>query len=472
MFITIINTTFGIIVALIVFSIIVFVHEFGHFIFAKIFGIGVEVFSIGFGGELFGFTLGKTRYRLSWIPFGGYCKLKGENGEFAEDGTYTTIFKQMSKSKKDKSEVFKNFNYVPDAMYNRPPYARLFTVSGGVLFNLLFGFVVMYLLFIVGFKEKIVAPYIEVFETIDGKPTPAYTAGLRSKDYIISINGKKVDGYFDITKYTMLGKKEKFKVLYLRDGVTNETTVIPEYNNERGVSEIGIGMMFYSIVGDVISNSPAYYAGLKENDRIISIDGEKINYFFELKEKIKDKANQVVTIVVERGGNLFTNQIKLDRFEGKGFLGVSPKDAITYERMQKAKDPIDAVYKSLKEIGVIFVDTYNGLVAMIKGRIDVRRNIAGPLRIIGITSQIAVHSDPVGLLRFMVLLSVMLGFFNLLPIPALDGSHVILNLIETITPFRIPLKVRSYIEYIGFLFIIFLSIIVFLNDIVNILSGR
>ena len=447
MFGSIIGSLLGFLIAIFIFGILIFIHEFGHFLLAKLSGIGVEIFSIGFGSEICGFTIGNTRYRISLIPFGGYCKLKGENEE------------------KDKDE--------PDAMYNRPAYARLLTVIAGPLFNFLFAFVIMFALFSFGFKEQIIAPYIEVYETLyDGSYSPAYIAGLRSGDYILSIDDKHISSYPDIPKNIVLSKSDKIKITFLRDGKTNEVYVNPKFNQNRGVSEIGISMLFLSKVGGVISNSPADKIGLKENDRIVSINGENIEFFYQLREKIKDKANQAVTIVYERNSKFFTNQVILDKFEGKGFLGVSPKDVITYQKIQKATNLMDCTIKSFKEIGVIIEDTLNGIIAMIKGKINVRKNIAGPIRIIGITSEIAMTTDFITILRFMVLLSVALAFFNLLPIPGLDGGHVILNLIETVTPFKIPKKIRYYIEYIGFLIIIFISIAVFLNDILNILGRR
>ncbi len=440
-----ISTLLGIIIALLAMGVLIFVHEFGHFLFAKINGIGVEAFSLGFGKEIFGFTIGETRYKLSLIPFGGYCKLKGE-GEL------------------DKIEMDTD----PRSMYNRPAYARLLTVIAGPLFNYLFAFIILSILFLVGYKDRLIAPYVEVIEKVGDTSTPAYTAGLKSGDLIISINDKPVESYADIPKYIALSKSDMLKIVFLRENKTNEINVKTLYDKNRGVSYLGVSMLFLPVVGSVLSNSPAEKINLRENDKIISVDGEKVNYFFELKEKIKDKANREVEIVYQRATNVYTNRVILDRFEGAGFLGVYPKDVIFFEKNVKARGILNSIVMSFNEINKIFVETWQGIIAMIKGRINPQKNISGPIRIIGITSEIAMNT----FIRFLVLISVALAFFNLLPIPGLDGSHVILNFIETITPFKIPIKARTYIEYAGFIFIVLLSAVVFLNDIINIFGGR
>ncbi|MGC8765047.1 MAG: RIP metalloprotease RseP [Brevinematia bacterium] len=439
------STLFGFVIAIFVMGILILVHELGHFLFAKMNGIGVEAFSIGFGNELFGFTIGETRYRISTIPFGGYCKLKGEGDK--EDSA-------------------------PDSMYNRPAYARLLTVLAGPLFNYLFAFIILIILFNAGYKDKLIAPYIDVIEKVGDNPTPAFNAGLKSGDYILSIDDKPVESYADIPKYIALSKTENLKITFLREGKTNEITVKTIYDKNRGVSYLGVSMLFLPVVGNVMPNSPAEKVQLKENDRIVSINGKKINYFFELREMIKDKANSEIEIVYERASKLYTNRVKLDRFEGIGFLGVYPKEVIFFEKSVKARNFVNSIAMSFNEINKIIIETLQGISAMIRGRINPQKNLSGPLRIINITSEIAMNTDFITLIRFIVLLSVALAFFNLLPIPGLDGSHVILNFIETVTPIKIPLKVRTYIEYAGFIFIILLSALVFLNDIINIFGGR
>ncbi len=436
----------GVIIAFLVLGVLIFVHELGHFLLAKINGIGVEAFSIGFGKELIGFTIGETRYRISLLPFGGYCKLKGENEE---------------ESKND-----------PRAMYNRPPYARLLTVLAGPVFNYLFALIVLTMVFFFGFKETIISPYVEVIENIDGKATPAFSSGLRTMDYIISIDDKRVESYADIPKFVNLSKNDKIKIKFLRGNETNEILTELAFDKNRGLSYIGVSPVYLPIVGGVISNTPAERIGLKKGDKIISIDNKSINFYSDISTTIKDKALKEIDIVYERKGIVFTNKVKIERFEGRGFLGINASEPILEERIVKAKNFLYAINMAQVSIKNMFMETIQSISAMFKGKINAQKNLSGPLRIIGITSEIAMNTDFVTLVRFMAFISIALAFFNLLPIPGLDGSHVILNFIETITPIRIPIKVRLAIEYTGLFVIVFLSVFIFLNDIINIFGGR
>ncbi|MCX7821497.1 MAG: RIP metalloprotease RseP [Brevinematales bacterium] len=436
----------GIIVAFLVMGVLIFVHELGHFLLAKLNGIGVEAFSIGFGKELFGFTLGETRYRISLLPFGGYCKLKGEGEEEAKND--------------------------PKAMYNRPPYARLLTVLAGPAFNYLFALIVLAIIFFAGFKETIILPYVEVIEKIDGKETPAFSAGLKNLDYIIAIDDKNVENYADIPKFINLSKDKRIKITFVRENKTNELFAELSFDKNRGLSYIGVSPVYLPVIGEILSNSPAEKGGLKKGDKILLIDNHKISYYHDISAVIKEKAGQEVSIVYERKGSIFTNKILIDRFEGKGFLGIYPSETLIQERIIKAKNFLSSFEMAQKSINAMIVETVQSIAAMFKGKINAQKNLSGPLRIIGFTSEIAMNTDFVTLLRFMALISVALAFFNLLPIPGLDGSHVILNFIETVTPIRIPIKVRLTIEYVGLLFIIFLSVFIFFNDIINIFGGR
>lgn len=444
-------TVLFIIAAIFFMGVLVFVHELGHFVMAKINGIGVDAFSIGFGKELFGFTIGETRYRISMIPFGGYCKMRGEESKDRAEGKPAD----------------------PRAMYNRPPYARLLAVLGGPVFNYIFAILLLAGILFFGYKETRISSTVEVLQTdAAGKSTPASIAGLKTGDTIIEIDGQKVESYEDIPRLVALNIDKEMTMKYIRANTTNQTKITPHFNQKSGMGYIGVTLLYLPVIGDVKTNTPAHMAGLKKNDVIKSVNGKSITYFYELQNIIADKTNQEVTLLMERGKDQITQKITLQRFEGKGYLGVSPGKFITTERLLKAKDLPDAFVLGFKEGNKFLVDTWKGLAAMFKGKIDVQKNISGPVRIIGFTADIIQHTDFVTILRFMALISIALGFFNLLPLPGLDGGHVVFNLIETVTPFRIPEKFRIVVEYIGFVFIVGLSIIVLFNDVFNLFMGR
>lgn len=443
----------GIIIAILVLGVLVFVHELGHFIMSKVNKIGVDTFSLGFGKELFGFTIGETRYRISVIPFGGYCKLRGEET-------------------KDRPDAAAD----PRALYNRPPLARLLAIIGGPAFNYLFAVLIMTVLFWVGYTETMISPRVAVVHTnAEGKSTPAWASGLRSGDQIVSIHDMPIDSFNDIPKVVALNIDKEMEIVFLKNGdarTTNRAKITPKYSKQSGMGFIGVNPLYFAKIGAVQTNSPAVRAGLKEGDVIAAIDGTPVKYFYQISELIQDKANKKVVLKVERTNATVELTTKLDRFEGKGYLGVYPADLPTFKVTNRASGPLNALARGFKESNNFIVETLNGLVAMFRGKIDVQRNISGPVRIVQITGEVATKTDLVTLLRFMALISVALGFFNLLPFPGLDGGHVVINTIEMITRRKFPDRARTYIEYAGLIFIIGLSVVVFFNDIVNIFMGR
>lgn len=446
-------TIIGIIIAILVLGVLVFVHELGHFTMSKLNKIGVDAFSLGFGKELFGFTIGETRYRISVIPFGGYCKLRGEET-------------------KDRPDAAAD----PRALYNRPPLARLLAIIGGPAFNYLFAVLIMTLLFWVGYTETMIAPRIAVVQNgVEGKPTPAWSSGLRSGDTIISIHNTPIDSFNDIPKVVALNIDKEMEIVFLKNGdagVTNRAMITPRYSKQSGMGFIGVNPLYSPKIGVVQTNSPALRAGLLEGDKIAAIDGKPVKYFYQISELIQDKANRKVALAVERSNTIVNLTATLDRFEGKGYLGVYPGELPTFKVTNRVSGPLNALVRGFKESNNFIVETLNGLVAMFKGKIDVQRNISGPVRIVQITGEVATKTDFVTLLRFMALISVALGFFNLLPFPGLDGGHVVINTIEMITRKKFPDRARTYIEYAGLVFIVGLSVVVFFNDIVNIFLGR
>lgn len=441
---------FGILISIFILGILVFVHELGHFIMAKVNKIGVDAFSIGFGKELFGFTIGETRYRIGIFPFGGYCKMRGEET-------------------KDRPDAAAD----PRAMYNRPPLARLFAIIGGPGFNYLFAILLMSLLFFFGFQDTLISPRVAVVQsTADGKTTPAWDAGLRSGDTLLSINGVKIASFNDIPKLVALDIDKKMQITWLRGRTTNASHITPRYSQQSGMGFIGVNPLYLTKVALAKTNSPAALAGVQDGDEITSVNGKTVSYFYEITDLVQDKANTRIVLGIKRTNTALKLDVKLDRFEGKGYLGVYPLDMPTYKVMNKASGPLDALAKGFKASNDFIVETINGLVAMFKGKIDVQRNISGPVRIVQFMSEVVMKTDFSTWVRFAALISVALGFFNLLPIPGLDGSHVVINFVEMITRKKFPERARTYIEYIGLVFIIGLSVVVFFNDIVNMIWKR
>jgi regulator of sigma E protease len=485
----------GIIIAILVLGVLVFVHELGHFLMAKLGGIGVDVFSIGFGKELWGFTRGETRYRIGIIPFGGYCKMRGDESKDRKDKDKEIDAdipddKPDTETKPDDED--KPQEKDPRAMYNRPAWARVIAIIGGPVFNYIFAILVLSILFLAGFKETPVSPRITISPVSEELPVnPAKEAGLRNGDIILSMRWQKdnvftrvfnrtayrnidVTAYSDIISVIALNRGTEIEITYIRDNATNSVFVVPEWNEELGMGDIGIGMTYLPIVGYVVTNSPAETAEFQENDVIAAFDGTPITYYYEFQDLIAGKnPGDTIRLTIERDDDVIEKRVRLTNREGAAFLGIAPGAVDTVEIHRKSKNFFHSFAMGFVEANTMLSrQVWDGIVAMFRGSINVQKNMSGPIRIIQITGKVATQTNFVTLVQFMALISVALGFFNLLPIPGLDGAHFLINTFEMVTTIKPSEKVLIAIEYVGLFFLITLSVLVFFNDIVNIILGR
>ncbi|MCX7882156.1 MAG: RIP metalloprotease RseP [Brevinematales bacterium] len=436
---------FSYIVALFLLSVIVFVHELGHFLVARWFGITVEIFSIGFGPEMIGFTKGKTRYRLSWIPFGGYCKLKGELQE-------TT----------------------PDSLYGKPAWIRILVLFAGAGFNILFALFTMSFLYFVGYKEIVPSRVVDVLPTIKGKSSPAWESGLRPGCEILAINHQPVLTYNDILEHISLHANKPLSLVYRIDHHTNQTTVTPLLSSSSGLGEIGILPVYRVVIGGVLSNSPAFYSGLQPGDIIIAVDGKPTSFYYEFRYAIQDKALMPVSFTFVRKNSTNTLTITLDKVEEKGFLGISLAGSLAFPitNTVKSQNLLFALKKGSTELWKQFLFTIKGFSRMFEGNLGVSQNLYGPIRIVRETALITQWLEFSLLIRFIAIISLGLGVANLLPIPGLDGGHILINTLEWISRRKLPDHIRIALENIGILVLLLLGTWILSNDISHIFYRR
>ena len=264
-----------VILAILSLGFLIFIHELGHFLAAKRCGIRVEKFSIGFGPSILGFKRGETEYCLSLLPFGGFVKMAGENPE-------------------ERSE-----DYVPEVteenptceFHTAPVRHRIFVAIAGPAMNVIFGFVVFSLVYIIGLDGKTV----ELAELFTGEPIgrveqsakiglvadngPASTSGIQPGDTIISINGDKVKGWFDFNTRILSSPDKELEFVISRDGVRETLYVTPEIHNRKGMGQVGVIKVASRqdvMVTGVEGGSPADLAGVQVGDIIQTINDEEI----------------------------------------------------------------------------------------------------------------------------------------------------------------------------------------------------
>ncbi|MDI1287475.1 MAG: RIP metalloprotease RseP [Reyranella sp.] len=439
---------------ILVLTLLVFIHEFGHYWVARRFGIHAEVFSIGFGPELFGWTDRRgTRWKVSAIPLGGYVKFLGDNDATSATPSDAPLSDEQKRG----------------AFFSKPLYARAAVVLGGPAANLLFAVVVLTIVYFVSGE-----PYspATVAVQVDG---PAAKAGLRTGDEIVRLADRKVDRYEDIQGSQFLYLAKPMAVEYRRDGQLLHGEIIPQfcertdrYNNTLRYGELGLDPLIRPVVGGLLPNSPAEAAGLKVGDRLLEIDGKPVEYFSRIPELIGARAGQPLVVKYDRDGlNAETTIVPIadkvadcagnERVVGR--LRVRPV-ATTQFRSYGLLGAMGAGVKAVWDMTTMFY-TSMGQILTATRPVD---ELGGPIRIAKAAGE-ASHAGWSGILNLMIALSVVLGVFNLLPVPMLDGGHLAMYLYEAIRGKPLSIRVQELGLRVGFALVIGMALIATFNDI-------
>ena len=337
----------SIIVALLIFGLLIFFHELGHFLLAKRGGIGVTAFSLGMGPAILKKKIGETEYCLRIFPFGGSCAMVGEDEE---------------------SDAENAFN-------KKGVWTRISVVAAGPFFNFVLAFAgSIIMVCAVGVDKPVITEMMEGY--------PAYEAGVRAGDEIISMNGRNIGVYRDVSMYIQLHQGEAIDLVYERNGERYETTILPK------MSEDG-----YYLMG------------------------------------------------------------------------------ITGGAYTKCDNPIEVIKYAGCEVGYWIHMVFDSLKMMVTGQVS-REDVGGPVRIVSMigdtyeqSAAISGFAVFINMLNMVIFLSANLGVMNLLPIPALDGGRLFIMLIEVITRKRVPERVEGYIHMAGFAVLMSLMVLILFNDI-------
>jgi regulator of sigma E protease len=424
---------------ILVLGFLIFAHEAGHFFVAKLFGVRVLVFSFGFGKRLFGFRKGDTDYRVSLVPLGGYVRMAGDSPEENVAGS-------------------------PDEFLSKPKWQRFLILFAGPFMNILIALAFIAALAMVGTETLVTKPIIG--EVAPGKA--AAKAGLKTGDRIVRIKGEPVKDFDDIRLIVSMNAGTPLHVVYLRDGKTMETTLTPEReNSDYGpVGRAGISYGLEPIVGRVEPGSPAAAAGLRAGDRIVSMNGTPIADMIEFANGAEKVKGQAVTVVLLRGAQQLTAKIAPTADERLGALrGVIPQTKLLKLSFLPAlKYSVGENWKMLKY-------AMSALRRMFRSEGSVKE-LSGPINIARISGEM-FRRGWVSLVGLMAMISLQLGVMNLLPIPVLDGGHIMILLIEGIARRDLSLAVKERIQQLGFAVLATLMIVVLYNDVItNVLRLR
>lgn len=441
-------------------SILIAVHEFGHFWVARKLGVKVLRYSIGFGKPVWSKTsaVDNTEYVIASIPLGGYVKMLDEReGEVKQE------------------ERHRAFN-------NQSVAKRFAIVFAGPAFNFIFALFAYWLMFVIGVTG--IKPIVgEITEN-----TPAAYAQLKSGDEILSIDGKQTP-IWDVAMQALLPGMIQHRSLDVEvvteEGITTKRSI--DFSNINQEVEPGIFFKiigFYpwrpavdAVVGQVLDNSPAEKAGLQKDDKIVAINGVTIKDWYALVDFVSARPQQQLRLTISRDDQLLEMVLvtEIANVEGKevGRVGIiGPADAGKYPEDMK----VLYMYGPLVAIGQSIENTWDNSVLMLSmlwkivtGEVSLK-NLSGPINIAVYAGQSA-SAGIARFLDFLAIVSISLGILNLLPIPILDGGHLMYYMIEKVKGSPVSEKTEELGQRIGIAILIMLMSLAFYNDILRLLNN-
>ena len=450
---TLLWSVLGFVVAV---SLLVAVHEYGHFWAARKLGFKVLRFSVGFGPTLWRRVAGadRTEYVLAALPLGGYVKLLDER-----EGPV------------DAAEVSRSFT-------RRPPWQRILVLLAGPGFNFAFAILLLWgMLWIVG------SPDVRAVVGGVAAGSPAARAGLRADDEIIRLDDALVQGRGDVVLGlidAMSGDGVTRLAVRSASGAERELELrVDNLAERRALTEPsalmrGVGLRFWSQpvparIGRVLPAGPAEQAGLQVGDLITAIDGEPVGDFVAMGEALAARPNREVAIRYERGGVLATTTVRTsaDLVDGRevGRIRIEtlpsaplPDSMIVHRHF----GPVQAFGESLQRTWDMTVLQAKMFARMIIGQVSLK-NLSGPITIAEYAGDSA-RSGLTGFVGFLVLISLSLGFLNLLPIPMLDGGQIIYQSIEWIKGSPLSERVQAAGQSVGIALLCLLMGVALFND--------
>ncbi len=418
-------------------SILVILHEFGHYIAARAFGIKVEKFFLFFDAwniKLFSFKKGDTEYGIGWLPLGGYVKIAG-----------------MIDESMDKEAMKKPAQ--PWEFRSKPAWQRLIVMIGGVVVNLILGIIIF--AFVILRYEKQYLPNEEVSQHGIYASEIGKMAGFRSGDKIISINGNDIERFKDAQSVNVLFGSS---VLVERDGQPLEIIVPDTFYKAAKIARRTRFIDFFNYptkIDSLMPGMPAEKAGLMEGDHIIACNDIALTSYGDFRDYVSHKAGDIVSLDIIRQGDTLQKQLAVDSSGLVGIFTEIPYTLEDYSFMSAMKygykDAINMLVVNVKGFGKIF-----------SGEEKATESLQGP---IGIAKIYGGVWDWHKFWFITGLLSLILAFMNILPIPALDGGHVMFLLYEIVARRKPSDKFMEYAQMAGM--IILLGIMAFAvgNDI-------
>jgi len=440
------NVAIGFVLVL---GILILVHEWGHFVVARFFGVRVDVFSIGFGPRLFGWKRGATDYRVSAIPLGGYVRMAGQDLSDIDAGEQKP-------------------SGAPDELMSKKRWQRALVSLAGPVVNLIFPLFLLTGYFVI--KGNPYPKYMDDPLVILSLPkdSPLIKAGVQPGDRIVSLNGVSSPTWWNI-RDAELGKGiagQKFQIGFEHQGEIRSVEVT---NSGMQVPDLLFGYPpNRPIVGMADRGKPAYRAGLRRDDVILSINGKPINNWQEMVTAIQDSGGKPIQTTVRRKNQTLSLTVtpvsdKNDKGEPAWIIGIRPGQEYSFRKVGVTQAVTTATD---------FTVATTWQVIDIVGKLITGKVAAKQLQsVIGIASEAgqAVQEGTFAVVTLMAALSLNLGILNLLPIPILDGGNILLLSMEGIRRRDFSLSFKERFVQVGLVFLLVLFAYVMYNDVMRLL---
>ena len=421
-----------------VLGVLIFVHELGHFVMARRIGVRVLTFSLGFGPKLLSFRRGDTEYCVSAIPLGGYVKMAGESPDDARTGA-------------------------ADEFLSKTKWQRFQVLVMGPVMNLALAVIVMALVLYQGAQ----LPAFESQPVVVGglvEQSVAAAAGVQVGDRIVSVEGEDVPHWRALTFAIATRTQRPTSLGINRDGKYIDLTVVPSSMDKYGTGGIGVLPWAHPQISEVRPNQPAAEAGLMAGDVVLAAGGEKNVVYDRLLVLIRGSEGKPLQFEVRRGTELHSVTVVPRMLEG------GPKIGATIRRIEtRTLKPglIEAFKLSVEqnwEWSALIVKTLGGLFT----RETSVKQLMGPVAIAGLSGEAAQQDSWIPLFTLMAMISLNLGLLNLMPIPVLDGGHIAILALESISRRDFSMKVKEKMLLAGFVLLLMLMVTVIYNDLMRI----
>lgn len=401
---------------------LVFVHELGHLLVAKALGVRVKVFSIGFGPRVFGFRRGSTDYRVAIIPLGGYVRMAGDESD--EDRTGAA-----------------------DEFLSRPRFQRFLVFVAGAAFNIALAVALTWVVLVAW--GQIVVDTVPVVRFV-APGSHAERAGILPGDRILEIQGRDArDPEVEIEEIVMSPGTER-EVVLERDGERRTVVVLTGADERHRMGDPGWSLQRSDeppVVGEVLPGERAAEAGLQPGDRILSADGIDDIGEVRLRALLKTSPESDLPITVERDGERKDLTVRPADVDGEGRIGA----ALFTPVERRALGPLEAVPQAVRSNVEQSVLLFVVLKKLFRTEISMRA-FSGPIEIAQFSRAAVVSLE--GFLTFLAMLSLQLGILNLLPIPVLDGGHILILTIESVMRRDLSDVVKERVMLAGLLFLL------------------